>query len=233
MGWPKGKPRGPRAKPLVSPSGLPSQEEINAANESADALDKKLGDFAYTKDPGMMEIWEAAGTASPVDVPPNIKKKYPGMRWHWSSERTWDKWGKNHSGWQTFQDKDHPHGVRRGNDLFLTAMPEEMAQARNEKLQLESTYKVRGMVEKAASSELELSDDERFESENAKQRGIPKGMSVGDRPQTRVMLGGKLRTGGGYNRAGLKRSEIHDQIIRERQDRSKRRVYSIPGVNPG
>ena len=229
MGWPKGKP----LKKAVVSAVTPSQSEINKANESPEALAKKLDDFVYTQDSALLDLWEAGGTQSPVDVPSDIKTKHHNLRFHWSSKRKWDRYGKNYGGWQEFRTAAFPEGVTRGNDLFLSAMPESLAKKRDERVAYESTKRVKGIVEQQIAQAAAIDPDSIAGSEAGKSRGIAPGVTIGDRPQTRVLLGGKVRVGGGYNRSGMTRSEIHEAIAKEQASRSKKRVYSIPGINPG
>lgn len=118
-----------------------------ATQDFKDAFDRKLDHFQYTKDENELQIWERDQSLSPLHVPKDIKTKYPDMRWHWVSDKKLNRVGTGYQGWQLFKDSKHPEGVKRGNDLRLAAMPEDMARKYNEHTMSESNQRMQGLSE--------------------------------------------------------------------------------------
>ena len=112
-----------------------------------DAYDRKLDHFQYTKDENELQIWESDQTLSPLNVPADLKKKYPDIRWRWVSNKKLDRVGSGYQGWQLFKDSKHPEGVKRGGDLRLAAMPEDMARKYNAHTMSESNRRMQGLSE--------------------------------------------------------------------------------------
>lgn len=187
---------------------------------------EKLKDFLYNANDADMEYWEANSDASPLDVPPSIRNKYPHLTFHWSSDERWKKKGKNYQGWQEFRDSQWPDGLRRGNDTFLTAKPNEKAQRYRDHVSEMSNERIRSTQVRASNVQIgsTMSDEE------LKQLGAPEGsthgMSVGNRGRTKVQFGNRVIIGGGGTR-GMNRSEQREMAREEIKRRKANRVYSF------
>jgi hypothetical protein len=143
-----------------------------------------------------------------------------------------DKYGKNYHGWQKFEDKNHPQGVTRGNDMFLTCMPKERAQRYRDRVSERSIENIRSQQAKSLDFEIGKSMSKEEMTSLLKEKGIDaenvqSGIIIGVRPKTKTSIGGKKFVGGGYMR-GMGRHEIREHLRKEIEDRKKNRVYSIP-----
>jgi hypothetical protein len=221
-------------KPAFTKSGLCRGHNLAAARANRkpkpaasakvvkDALDLKLDHFTGTKDDKTMEWWEGDQTLSPLHVPKEVKDNtaYADRRWHWSSDTKWSKYGKNYHGWQLFTDAAHPEGIRRGNDTFLTWMPEEKAARYNAFTSRQSTQRVRGLQEnqlkRSAASDPEVMQGEAH-------------LNIGERPVSGMMIKGKFVPTGPRGRRGYSAEEMHEMVTKAKEDRGKRRVYSYGG----
>ena len=186
---------------------------------------EKLEEFRYTANEADLQYWEGNPEASPLNVPKAIRDKYPNMDFHWCSEKKWDKLGKNYQGWQKFTDNKHPEGMKRGNDLFLAAMPKERAQRYRDHVAEQSIERLRSAQSKALQSQVgSVMNSKELEEMGA--QGATPGLLIGQRPRTRTQFGNKTITGGGFVR-GMKRSEVAEIVRKEIADRRKNRTYSF------
>lgn len=216
----------PKKRRGCPPGGWPKKERVEVTKSAlpkamqGEALEK----FAYKATPGELDDWEHSEDVSPMHVPKEIKKSYPGMAFRYVSKQKWDKFGKNYHGWQVFKDKDNPEGVNRGNDLFLCAMPEERAQRYRDSVAERSSANIRARQEKS----LELQIGQSLSKEEMERMGVPSGSEagivVGVRPKTRTQFGNRVISGGGGTR-GMSRDEVREIARKERDNRKKNRVY--------
>lgn len=203
-----------------------AQATAPATTAFKDAFDRKLDHFQYEASPDAMQDWEAENPLN-SRVIQKVKKKYPGMRCRFVSSYSMDKRGVGYRGWQLFKDKEHPTGIKVGNDLHLAMMPEEMAQRYNDEMAYRST---RDLV-KLQEDMMETSIGQGLSQEEMERMGASKGsvpgMIVGDKPRTRVVLGGKTIRGGGYNRS--KRTVSREEFVRrmEKEKIASTRSYSF------
>lgn len=194
--------------------------------EMKDKLDLTLDHFQYHASPDEIQDWKEE---KPLNsrVVRNIKKKYPGMRCRFVSNFSLEKRGKGYRGWQLFSDSEHPNGVKVGNDLFLAMMPEELAQSYNDEMAYRSTRELvkiqEEMQETAIGSGL---TGKEMEAMGAPKGSMP-GLTVGDKPRTKAVFGGKVVYGGGYNRS--KRSVAREDFVRrmEKERTAATRSYSF------
>jgi len=184
----------------------------SAAAVTADPLDRKLDHFATTRDEGQLDWWEADQTVSPLDTS-TFKTQHPDRRFHWSSEKKWDKNGKNYHGWQVYTDAEHPNGIKRGTD-FLTWMPEERARRYNQYVARESSQRVRGAQEKSIDKAGRGNEDMRIEG----------GLSIGPRPMSGMLVNGKFIPSGKGQR-GYSPDEIKEAVAKSRESASRGRKY--------
>lgn len=206
-----------KKRPAVDTSPMRVQGQVSP---------ERLGDFQYQANDADMEYWEKNDIASPLHVPAAITKRYPHLDFHWCSEKKWEKTGKNWQGWQKFQDSEYKDGLKRGNDLFLAAMPKEKAQRYRDHVALQSIERLRATQAKALTAQLgNTMDAKELEAMGAK--GATPGVTIGERPRTRTQFGNRMVVGGGFVR-GMKKSEIREIARREIEDRRKNRVYSLP-----
>lgn len=220
-----GRPKGSKNKSVkMVGSGL-----SELANQGKVIEGEALDRFQYQANSADLDFWEGNEKITAMHVPEEIKKAYPDLDFHWSSQAKWDKMGKNWKGWQVFKDATLcPDGVRRGNDVFLTAMPKERAQRLRDATAFESTKKIIGLQEQMLESKIGDNLTEK-ELKELGASGEP-GINIGDRPKTMTRFGNRVIAGGGYNR-GMSRKEVHQRMAdvrREAADRAKRRVYSFP-----
>lgn len=225
----KRKPGRPRKNPTIT-EVVKAQAEVPAAATPVkvkDPLDKKLDYFQYNRDPNAAEPWESE---NPMDTPQirKIKAEYPNLRFHFVSQRNLELKGKDYHGWQLFSDTKRPNGLKVGNDLFLAAMPEEMAQQYNEHTAYRSTERVRGLQENQMET---IAQIEAQKGAMGISEVSGTGITVGSVPKFTRQIAGRPIAGGGYSR-GYTREEVHEMAIKQREARAKARSYSIPGVRP-
>ncbi len=219
----RGMPKGGWPKKLeVTKSALPKAM-------SGEALEK----FAYKATEGEMDEWEADETRSAMHTPREIKNRYPDLCFRYVSGYSVRTRGSNYHGWQKFSDSENPEGIKRGNDMFLAAMPKERAQRYRDKVAEDSVARIRSQQEKSIqflASEGAMSQEEVDAVARANNRsdlvGSRGGLIVGVRPTTKTRFGNRTVTGGGGQR-GMSRAEAHEHIRREIADRKKHRVYSF------
>jgi len=208
-GWPK------KTAVEVTKSELPKHMD-------GEALEK----FSYKATPGELDDWEANEDVSPMHVPKEIKEKYPELTFRYVSQYSVKTRGANYHGWQKFTDSGFPDGVKRGNDMFLAAMPTERAERYRRKVSEESIQRIRSSQEKS----LEFQIGKGLTSEEMEKMGVPAGSEagilVGVRPKTKTKFGNRTISGGGYAR-GMSREEAREHFRRESEDRKKNRVYSF------
>jgi hypothetical protein len=194
-----------------------------------DELDRKLDYFQYTLDPKEAALWEHDESLSPLYVPADVKRRYPHLAWRWVSRYKLDNKGDGYNGWQLFKgDVKYPEGIRRGNDMFLAAMPKKMAESYRRRVAERSSSNVRdvqyGQIAKMEQAARQL-QAQGIEAEviapgcDTANPGTP-GFIVGQRP--------RFGKGGGYTR-GASREEMREHLQREAEARSKRRVYIFMG----
>ena len=186
---------------------------------------EKLEEFRYTASEEDLQYWEGNPEASPLNVPKAIRDKYPNMDFRWCSEAKWNKLGKNWQGWQRFTDNQRPEGLKRGNDLFLAAMPKERAQRYRDHVALESIERLRAAQSKALQAQVGSTMNSK-ELEAMGASGATPGLLIGQRPHTRTQFGNRTIVGGGFVR-GMSKSEVRDIVRKEIADRKKNRVYSF------
>lgn len=219
-----GRPKGSKNKATLRREAV--APTAPATTEFKDEFDRKLDHFQYHASEDEIMDWKEE---KPLNsrVVRSIKKKYPGMRCRFVSSYSLDKRGKGYRGWQLFSDKDHPNGVKVGNDLFLAMMPEELAKSYNDEMAYRST---RDLVRHTEEMQ-EMAIGSGMSGEEMEKIGAPKGsqpgMSVGDKPRTKVVLGGKTIYGGGYNRT--KRSMNREEFVKrmEKERIASTRTYSF------
>ena len=192
-----------------------------------------LRKFAYKGTPGEMEEWEGDETRSAMHTPKEIRDAYPELTFRYVSDYSIRTRGKNYRGWQKFSDNNYPEGVKRGNDMFLAAMPKERAQRYRDKVAEDSVQRIRSQQEKSIqflASEGAMSQEEVDAVARANNRsdlvGSRGGLIVGVRPTTKTRFGKRTVTGG-VGQSGMSRAEAHDHIRREIAERKKNRVYSF------
>ena len=224
-----GRPRGSKNKPKVAEVALPEvapEQVVETASTTEEKprrprikmgrtdLEQKLDHFQYTNEEEALKMWEYGKDTNPLKLPAEIKKSYPHMRFRWVSRRMWDKYGKNHNGWQQFKDKTHQDGVTRGNDLFLCAIPEDVARKREDFFREQSSEKIKDIQRKAISTieEIEASGGEAIGSPEQ----LAKGIVIGRRP--------KFGKGGDYQR-GLQAAMVEEVIAKNREKMAKNRKY--------
>lgn len=208
--------------------GWPKKETAAVTREKlpvamqGEALEK----FAYKGTPGEMDDWEANEDVSPMHVPKEIRTAYPNLSFRYVSAYGVKTRGANYHGWQKFSDNQFPEGVKRGNDMYLAAMPKERAQRYRDKVAEDSVQRIRSRQEKS----LEFQIGQGLSKEEMEKMGIPAGseagLLIGVRPKTKTRFGNRTVIGGGGQR-GMSRAEAHEHIRREVEDRKKKRVYSF------
>ena len=210
-----GRPKGSKNKATLRREATAPATPITTGFK--DEFDRKLDHFHYDATEDEIHDWKEEKPLNSRAVR-SIKKKYPGMRCRFVSSYSLDKRGKGYRGWQLFSDKDHPNGVKVGNDLFLAMMPEELAKSYNDEMAYRST---RDLVKHTEQMQ-EMAIGSGLSGDEMEKIGAPKGsqpgMSVGDKPRTKVVLGGKTIYGGGYNRTkrSMNREEFVKRMEKER-----------------
>lgn len=203
-------------------AGLPAKSKPIKVKDN---LDVKLDHFQYTLNPEEQAIWENDTQVSPLTVPREIKKdvNYAGLEWRWVSNRTLEVRGKNYNGWELFRDKNHPEGVKRGNDLQLAAMPRSLAESYRRSVSERSTEMVRNMqsitIGKMEQAVRDLNDPGSGlinAGEMVGGRRVDGGIQVGRRAQ--------FGRGGNYQR-GMPREEVHERIAKSIEERRKNKVF--------
>lgn len=189
-----------------------------------DNLDIKLDHFQYTLDPEEAAVWEHDETISPLHVPKHIRDKYPQFDWHYVSEYKIRTRGLGYNGWQLFKDSTYPEGIKRGNDLFLAAMPKKMAESYRRRVSERSTEAVRN-VQYRGIARMEQALGELHDPD----AGILQpGETVAGREvhgAGRVVRRARVGIGGNYPT----REEIHERIAKGIEERNKKKVYSFLG----
>lgn len=211
------------------PKGSKNKRTVQAApvvTKMNDEFDRKLDHFQYHASPDEIQDWKEE---KPLNsrVVRNIKKKYPGMRCRFVSNHSLEKRGKGYRGWQLFSDSDHPNGVKVGNDLFLAMMPEELAQSYNDEMAYRSTRELVKIQEEMQDTAIGSGlTGKEMEAMGAPKGSMP-GLTVGDKPRTKAVFGGKTIYGGGYNRS--KRSIDREQFVKrmEKERIASTRAYSF------
>lgn len=215
MGRPKGSKNKPREVVPETSTTVEEQPQV-LARETKTPLERKLDHFSYETSEDAAQLWEHGKDINPLKLPDGLKKEYPNLRFRWCAYDMWRKRGKNYQGWQEFKDSKHPDGLKRGNDLFLCAIPEDLARKREKYFQDQSTEAVKDAQRRA------IANIERIETEKDAYGGQPfgkpgevaAGIAIGARP-----LGG--------NR-GFQKEAIEEIIIKNRERMAKNRTYFIP-----
>lgn len=223
----------PKKRRGMPKGGWPKKAEVGREKLPVAMQGEALEKFAYKGTPGEMDDWEANEDVSPMHVPKEIREAYPNLSFRYVSQYSVRTRGANYRGWQKFSDNQFPDGVKRGNDMFLAAMPKERAERYRQKVSEDSIDRIRSQQEKSIqflSSEGAMSQEEVDSVARANNRadlvGAPGGLVVGVRPTTKTRFGNRTIIGGGGQR-GMSRAEVHDHIRREAEDRKKKRAYSF------
>lgn len=212
-----------RARLTEKPGTQTSKEPVVVGGR--DELEVKLDHFQYSMDPREVAVWEQDETISPLSVPSDIQKKYPQFAWRYVSQLKLNTRGRGYHGWELFSDSKlgYPDGVKRGNDLFLAAMPKELAESYRRTVSERSTEAVK---------DIQLRGMARMESALAGMPGeyqaeiIAEGGKVGGRTTLGITVG--RNEARGFQR-GLSREEVHNQIAKSIAERKKNKVYMDMG----
>lgn len=191
------------------------RKDAAPATVIADPVDRKLDHFSTTTDARQLDWWEADQSLSPLHVPKEITDKYPDRRFHWSSENKWKRNGKNYHGWQTFTNAEYPDGLKRGNESFLTWMPEERAARYNKYVARESGNRVRGQQDNQTEKVGRSTEEMKIEG----------GLTIGARPMTGMLVNGKFIPSGARGHRGYSPDQIKEAVAKAQESRAKNRKY--------
>jgi len=192
-----------------------------AVTAMKDEHDRKLDHFQYTMDPKEAAIWEHDEAISPLHVPNEIKKRYPGMTFRWVSDYKMRTKGQGYNGWQRFSDSRNPDGIKRGNDLHLAAMPTEMAESYRRSVSERSNRAMRAVAENTIENMEQRAAAVRGGAEMLGPDEIIKDSSGNRRPVSGVSIAG--------GRRGMGAHEFQEALRKRAEERSKNKVYSFMG----
>lgn len=205
-----------QAAPQTAPKrkrGRPRKDATAAV--TADPLDRKLNHFLTTKDDRDLEWWEHDQTVSPLDTS-KFRAKHPDRRFRWTSEKRWDRLGKNYHGWQVYTDGEHPDGIKRGSD-FLTWMPEEKAARYNKYVSETSSSRVRNQQQSETEKRSRVAGLDGFSE-------VEGGLKIGSRPMTGMLVNGKF-VPAGRGKRGYSLDELKEAHVKQQEQRAKGRKY--------
>lgn len=208
------------ASPSVS-KGAPASLGQPRTEVTKTELENKMDYFQYTMDEEASALWEHDETLSPLHIPRPLRSKYPELTWHFLSRAKLDAKGVGYNAWQIFKDKNHPNGLTRGPDLIAGVMPNHLAESYRRKVSERSTEAVRN-IQRGAVAKMEQALGQLGDP----QAGI---LGSGDSVAGREVRNAsnvvrRARVGIGGN--GLSREQVHEQIMKNIEDRNKgKKVY--------
>ncbi len=233
------KPKKPRGAAAHRPGcqcrfclrkGGPKPDKV-VAEVLKDPEEVKLDHFQYSGDEHALDQWENDATLSPIDVPRDIKDRYPGLAFRYISSHTLKTRGAGYNGWELFRDKLYPEGVLRGNDLRLGARPKGMSEAYQRRVQEASNTAIQDTVSgRIAKMEQAIADSggeasfistgETVKTGTGPARSIA-GTVIGARP--------RVGRGGGYQRGALL-AKLQDQVRRGVDEAAKnKKTFDLGG----